>query len=165
MCKARGSENPVKTAESTGQKPDLNPSNCPLKFPGVSCESLSFSPILLMGKPPLAAHSAGLSNSRIDPIKSWLDRVGWSCSPKWPNSCTDSVRSDLPFWVSFRSDTQSVQSSLTGKLSKEADPSPAHVRSCIHGSSAEKALPQCVRSPFQHFGGYRSVKMLRRSKI
>jgi len=62
-------------------------------------------------------------------------------------------------------DTQSAQSSLTGKLSKEADPSPAHVRSCIHGSSAEKALPQCVQSPFQHFGGYRSVKMLRRSKI
>jgi hypothetical protein len=64
-----------------------------------------------------------------------------------------------------RRDTQSAQSSLTGKLSKEADPSPAHVRSCIHGSSAEKALPQCVRLPFQHFGGYRSVKILRRSKI
>ena len=62
-------------------------------------------------------------------------------------------------------DTQSAQSSLTGKLSKEADPSPAHVRSCIHGSSAEKALPQWVRSPFQHFGGDRSVKMLRGSKI
>jgi hypothetical protein len=31
-------------------------------------------------------------------------------------------------------DTQSAQSSLTGKLSKETDPSPAHVRSFIHGS-------------------------------
>ena len=52
-----------------------------------------------------------------------------------------------------RLDTQSAQSSLTRKLSKEADPSPAHVWSCIHGSSAEKALPQCVQLPFQHFGG------------
>jgi hypothetical protein len=57
-------------------------------------------------------------------------------------------RSQLGLGLGF-GDTQSAQSSLTGKLSKEADPSPAHVRSCIHGSSAEKALRQCVRRHFR----------------